>query len=984
MSKIRVSHKIVSTVLSLAIISSIPLECFAVTSDNNYSDQSTNQDTSNNYPSEIIVGSETNKDAYTNCFDLKNGEKLLAIYEKPVNYIDEHGNWKNYNNTMELTESETISGENISADSEYKTKDSDFSVSLARKSKEKNMVKVSYNGFDISWGLPECNKSTIEFIDSDSVDTVYKTNELILDDLQQNAVYRQIYDDIDVEYVIDTNSIKENFILQNKDTQNEFIIQYKSNNITAVEKDEKTIEFINKANNDEIIYVLNAPVMIDSLGEISDSLTMSIVEQKNNSFSIKLVADNEWIVDEQRQFPITIDPELEIECNTTNSASCTIFSKRPDARIYNSTNEYIGYHSNYYSTRAIYKLMQLPTLATGDYITSAKLQLGTSQPSSDMNVYLHNITSNNVVSASTWNNTQFDEKIIDYDTVKSDGTDTELTFDITKLVRSWYKDSSKNLGVVLESDESTNSYVATGSGVHYNSEYRPIFLLTYKSYTGNEDTLTYQTHPINENGTASVSTALGNLIISQNIFEGTGSRLPVSISVLYNSILKDEIINYGSTSVYGFQFSFNQYIEEASQELKDSGYDYIYYNEDGRKVYFKLNPDNSEEWIDEDDLGYTLTKDNSYIYISDYSDTTIKFALPENGGNILSETDSLNNTILYSYDNSGNVTSITDGAGRIYTINYTTNSSGISTNISSIVAPDGKTVTFSYSILENKERLTAISYSSGITNYFTYSSDGNIIEIQHSDNSKISYSYANDKVVQIKEYGTDGTEGNYLNISYNDNNTTILTDRKGRSETHTFNNKGETVSVINDSGYIVSASDTMSLTSSSEDFTKNYIVNSNAENLNNYAIKRWNTSNTGTFSLANSNTEVNGETEYYLGNGSLKISQSSSNDFTTFYQTVNATEFAGEKVTFSTYLKISNVANLSGKGVCTRAVYLDSQGEEISTEDGKIYGGTKNGREFAKHLMFQQTLLLCKYIVVLKMPLAQLGLIAYSLKKANV
>ena len=49
--------------------------------------------------------------------------------------------------------------------------------------------------------------------------------------------------------------------------------------------------------------------------------------------------------------------------------------------------------------------------------------------------------------------------------------------------------------------------------------------------------------------------------------------------------------------------------------------------------------------------------------------------------------------------------------------------------------------------------------------------------------------------MQIKEYGTDGTEGNYLNISYNDNNTTILTDRKGRSETHTFNNKGETVSV---------------------------------------------------------------------------------------------------------------------------------------------------------------------------------------------
>lgn len=925
------------------MIFSILMECLAADyGSNTNTRQLTNNNTSTNYTSGIISGSEINKDAYTDCFELSNGEKLLAIYEKPVNYMDEQGNWKNYNNTMELTDTETISESDDLTEGEYKTKDSDFSISLSKKSNKQNMVKASYNGFDISWGLIECNKTNIGFVDNSSDNQTQEKNELALDNLQQKAVYQQVYEGVDVEYIIDTNSIKENFILQNKDTQNEFTIQYKSKDITAVAKDEKTIEFRNKSNNDETVYVLNAPIMIDSLGKISDSLTMSIIEQKNNSFSIELIADKEWITCEERQFPITIDPELEIECNTTNSDSCTIYSKRPDNRMYHSTNEYIGYHSNFYTTRAIYKLTQLPALERGDYITSAKLQLGTSQPSDDMNVYLHSITTDNDVSASTWNNSQFDEKIIDYDNVKSDGTDSELTFDITRLVRSWYKDSSKNLGVILESDESISSYVATGSGVHYYSEYRPVFLLTYKSYTGNEDTLTYQTHQIGEKVTSSVSTSLVNLIISQNIFEGTGSRLPISISVLYNSILKDEVINYGSTNIYGFQFSFNQYIEEASQSLKEVGYDYIYYNDSGGKIYFKLNPNKSDEWIDEDDSEYILTKDDNYIYISDYSDIIIKFALPKNGGCILSETDSLNNTILYGYDSSGNVTSITDGAGRIYAISNTTNLATNTTHISSITAPDGKTVNFSYSTAqENKERLTSISYPGGITNYFTYSTDGNITQIQQSDNSKITYSYTDDKVVQIKEYGTDGTEGNYLNISYNDNNTTTLTDRKGRSETHTFNNAGETIYIINDSGYIVSTSNSMSLSSSAEDFTKNYITNSNAESLNNYSIKQWNTSNTGIFSLAKSSTKFDGETEYYLGNSSLKISQTNSGDFTTFYQNVNTMEFAGEKVTFSAYLKTNDIEKLSSKGVCTRAVYLDSQGEEISTEDGKIYSGTR-------------------------------------------
>lgn len=48
------------------------------------------------------------------------------------------------------------------------------------------------------------------------------------------------------------------------------------------------------------------------------------------------------------------------------------------------------------------------------------------------------------------------------------------------------------------------------------------------------------------------------------------------------------------------------------------------------------------------------------------------------------------------------------------------------------------------------------------------------------------FTYTNGKVTNITEYGTDGTEGNHLNISYKADNTTVFTDKQGHSETHIF------------------------------------------------------------------------------------------------------------------------------------------------------------------------------------------------------
>lgn len=48
--------------------------------------------------------------------------------------------------------------------------------------------------------------------------------------------------------------------------------------------------------------------MTDAEGNASTQLNLEIVSQKNDELTVKLKADREWILDENRSYPITIDP----------------------------------------------------------------------------------------------------------------------------------------------------------------------------------------------------------------------------------------------------------------------------------------------------------------------------------------------------------------------------------------------------------------------------------------------------------------------------------------------------------------------------------------------------------------------------------------------------------------------------------------------------------------------------------------------------
>lgn len=74
----------------------------------------------------------------------------------------------------------------------------------------------------------------------------------------------------------------------------------------------------------------------------------------------------------------------------------------------------------------------------------------------------------------------------------------------------------------------------------------------------------------------------------------------------------------------------------------------------------------------------------------------------------------------------------------------------------------------------------------------------------YQKNKSVSFVFTGNKVTKITECGSDGSEGNYLSITYGNDNTTTYTDKRGRSVKYTFDNSGNKISTLNANGYLES------------------------------------------------------------------------------------------------------------------------------------------------------------------------------------
>ena len=641
---------------------------------------------------------------------------------------------------------------------------------------------------------------------------------------------------------------------------------------------------------------------------------------------VKLTADKDFLLSSDIKYPVTIDPEISSgQVSNTNYSYVGYGTSSPK---YNPP--YLLSSSEYF--RWIIK--KIPTLSSAQKITKATYSYSISSVVGDLSndkpfiIKLHN-----------YKNTApyYDSLVKDYCAVAN--SSDEVSFDITSLVNSWATGESTNNGFILEAKDSAKTRTVNLS-IGDKTHHKPMFTMVYKDFTGKEDNLSYHTVSAGSKADVNINDYLGNLVVNQNFYESKAARMPLSLSATYNSFDYDKCYQ-DSMIGYGWNFSFNQYIEpitDTNLNTGDNPYQYVYIESDRRKHYLRGEGNASTEWEDDEDLGLKLTKTSSgYILEKDSEKLYFK---SNNGRGILykiTELDNSKNCIGYGRNSSdGYINYIYDSTNQTQAT-FTTTTINSKKYITAINLPNSRKVNLSYTQSNGKVLLTKVKLPDNSCSNYTYDNLGRLIsvkytkedgsEVKNGSSYSLTYNTAN-KVTNITERSSENKIGNYLNFEYKADNTTKVTDRNGSSETYTFDNDGTKVSTMNANGYISnSQSSDLTVTKSKDNFIKNYLD----ETSDFSGIKN----NDGYYYSESSNPDnkysLDTDTKYF-GTNAIKIYNKDKQDKdSVIYHNISQKSLLGKYVTFSAYVKA--MCENNGTGKVNLAIQYKDNSEE-KTIDG--------------------------------------------------
>ena len=858
-----------------------------------------------------------------------------------------------------------------------------FFYSPSKKLKEGKTVKIKGSEYTLSWGLVGAEKQKAVVETEDGEEKLTGNNKfLVQTNLSQKVSYPDIFEGVDVEYVMFSQGIKENLILKQQGTQTEFETVYNIDKLTAVQTDEQTIDLMA---GEEVIYQIQAPYMEDAAGERSNDVTLTITETKNKKITVKMTVDGEWLAEETREFPVIIDPI--VLTKTAKSAIDTTFITEdvPGANYSEKLELLVGKESSEYGDCRTLVKFTLPDLNPGDMVVDADLRLYTyarefySSSTPDLQIDAHQVTSSWTLAGVTWNNRpDYNDEVLDYNYISRDDTTTEKFFDITSAVKSWYEGTASNYGIIIKSYNESGSYADVGvKGYFWPERYNdvsdayPVIQITYRNNKGLEDYWTYTTVSAGTAGTAYINDYTGNLVFVHEDMSTTGELLPVTLQHVYNGyMLSEKYTDNYPTDGRGWKLSIQQTLKSSS-EYGLSGtslttFPYAYEDGDGTVHFFyKKTEDGTTKYYDEDGLGLELKIGSSTKTITDKKENVMTF---NSAGNLSSIKDASGNKISISYttcdDGNKMISKVTDGSGHVLT--FAEHSSEYH-YLKSITDPSGKVVKFAYpdSDTLGSGYLQTITYPDGTKSSYTYDSSGALKTAVSSDGSGLKFYYTSKakgkRVSKVQEFGTDGTTGQTISFDRSEYNTTVIRtsgkdDVFGNDDdlvtTYQFDDYGRTVQSdsktadgsnnyggdvysytagkVNSSGSNLKKINKVSENAYVSKNTKNFLKNHSAETTGSWTSKKW---KTGTSSYTAERTTD----DAYFGSYSLKLTGTSvtGDGGASYYQTLTSDVLtAGSNYTFSAYIKTVDVEEAndlaSGYGGCLAVRFTLADGSESS------------------------------------------------------
>lgn len=270
--------------------------------------------------------------------------------------------------------------------------------------------------------------------------------------------YSGIAQDTDLHYQVTPSGLKEEVRLSSVKGASKLSFELDVSNAKAA-NDHGDLVF-SDAITGKFLFKMPKPYMYDNSTASTDKQALSEdvsygVSQTGDSFDITLNANQQWLNDPVRKFPVTIDPTI-----TLNAPYYDGFVESCNPTTTHYSEAYMVADTGTCTRRSYACFSNLPTLPTGATITSANLQLYQYEVS-DANepVGIYRATTSWNGTTLTWNNQPSLVSPATY--TFTDGTNNgQINPDVKNIVTSWYS-GQPNDGVMLTANPETGTYHRT-------------------------------------------------------------------------------------------------------------------------------------------------------------------------------------------------------------------------------------------------------------------------------------------------------------------------------------------------------------------------------------------------------------------------------------------------------------------------------------------------------------------------------------------
>ena len=447
--------KLTAVLLSLAlVVSVVPIvsaQAVVEPSETVIANQITQEE-----PAYIIDEIVEKRTETTKHFLMSDGSIKAAVYDQAVHYKD-GDSWVDINNSF-----------STNTDNDLENTSNVFKTKFSKKSNGNKLVTIKKDDYSLSWMLSGANKVNAQVSDSNGENVEDKS---ALKNLEGLVTYPDIQENVDLQYVVSGSEVKENIVLKDKDTPTEFTFQYKFNKLNHRTNENGQIEFYDENDSDNVVFTIDTPYMYDANKAYSNNVEM-LVTDTENGFTLTLVPDKEWLLSEERVYPVVIDPTTIGSQKATSVWDIDMRNDQTSAFNYKAGDFLVGSNTNGQVYRTLLKFHDLPDVGVDGIVIGANMRITTYQgpakvgdpeerakPTDDIQVNIHRMTADWPEQGATWSGyANKCDPVIDEFFIYND-TDIEFYADITEIVSGWYSGDYTNYGILLKAaDESAANH----------------------------------------------------------------------------------------------------------------------------------------------------------------------------------------------------------------------------------------------------------------------------------------------------------------------------------------------------------------------------------------------------------------------------------------------------------------------------------------------------------------------------------------------